>query len=69
MRMGVLEVFKIKDRPFSNPLAAHISCLDHVELLCDNIPDDFYKIAEKFLPGPISIVLKKKKYNLKLRNR
>jgi L-threonylcarbamoyladenylate synthase len=57
---GILEVFKIKDRPYSNPLAAHISCLDHVELLCKDIPDDFYKIAEKFLPGPISIVLKKK---------
>lgn len=58
---GVENVFKIKGRNFSNPLSAHISTIKDVELLCKDVKDDFYKLAEAFLPGPLSIVMKKRK--------
>jgi tRNA threonylcarbamoyl adenosine modification protein (Sua5/YciO/YrdC/YwlC family) len=58
---GVEKIYKIKGRAFNNPLSAHISNLNDVEILCDDIKDDFYLLAEKFLPGPLSIVMKKKK--------
>ncbi|GAB1371219.1 hypothetical protein MASR1M45_12810 [Candidatus Kapaibacterium sp.] len=57
---AVEKVFKIKGRDFRNPLSAHISRLEDALELCLDIPDEFYMIAEKFLPGPISIVMKKK---------
>lgn len=56
---AVIKIFQIKRRPLNNPLAAHISDLKQVEELCLEIPDAFYKLAEKFLPGALSIVLKK----------
>lgn len=55
----VRKIFELKGRPSDNPLIVHISYLAQVELLAINIPDDFYKLAEKFFPGPLSIVLKK----------
>lgn len=58
---SIRKVFDIKDRPIGNPLSAHISSLDDVSYLCKDIPDDFWKIADKFLPGPISIVLNRQK--------
>ncbi len=57
---AVEKIFKIKGRAFTNPLAAHISNIEDVEILCKDIKDEFYLLAEKFLPGPLSIVLHKK---------
>ncbi len=56
---SVEKIYELKGRSKTNPLAAHISDISHTEYLCEYIPDDFYKLAEKFLPGPLSIVLKK----------
>lgn len=53
------KVYEAKSRSFTNPLAAHISSLEDVGRLAREIPDDFYKLAGKFLPGPLSIVLNK----------
>jgi L-threonylcarbamoyladenylate synthase len=53
------KIYKIKGRPVTKALAAHISTLEQVNLFCDEIPEDFYKLAAAFLPGPLSIVLKK----------
>lgn len=54
---SIKKVFDIKNRNIGNPLSAHISSLSDIEYLCKDIPDDFWKIADKFLPGPISVVL------------
>ncbi|MDX9790142.1 MAG: L-threonylcarbamoyladenylate synthase [Candidatus Kapabacteria bacterium] len=58
---GVERVYGIKGRNFMNPLSAHISDLSHVELLCHDIRPEFYLLAEKFLPGPLSIIMRKRK--------
>lgn len=57
---AIKRIFQIKGRSAGNPLAAHISDLNQVGLLCEFIPDLFYKLAERFLPGPLSIVLNKR---------
>lgn len=54
---SIRKVFEVKNRNIGNPLSAHISSFDDVQHLCSNIPEDFWKLADKFLPGPISIVL------------
>jgi L-threonylcarbamoyladenylate synthase len=56
---GIQEIFKIKGRELTKPLAAHISSLEQVSDLSDEIPDDFYLLAEHFLPGPLAIIIKK----------
>jgi len=55
------KIFEIKNREEAKPLAAHISSLNMVDMLCESIPDEFYLLANSFLPGPLSIILKKRK--------
>jgi len=54
---AVESIYKIKTRSYQKPLAAHISSLDQVHILCDEVPDMFYLLAQKFLPGPLSIIV------------
>jgi L-threonylcarbamoyladenylate synthase len=54
------KIFILKRRPFYNPLIVHIkssNCLE--EVACD-IPEIAWKLAEKFWPGPLTLVLKRK---------
>ena len=56
---AVGDIFKAKGRPQDNPLIVHISSIDQVKDIAKDVPEAFYAIAEKFMPGPISVVLKK----------
>lgn len=56
---SVYNIFKIKNRSIAKPLSAHISDINMVENLSDNVPDIFYKLAERFLPGPLAIIIPK----------
>ncbi|MBR2334236.1 MAG: threonylcarbamoyl-AMP synthase, partial [Clostridia bacterium] len=56
---AVEKIFTAKDRPQDNPLIVHIASVDQVKDIAKDIPDSFYRVAEKFMPGPISVVLKK----------
>jgi len=58
---GIKKIYDIKQRNIQNPLSAHIGNLSDIEHICSYIPDKFYKLAKNFLPGPLTIVLKKKK--------
>ena len=56
---AVKKIFIAKGRPQDNPLIVHISSVEQVKEIAKDIPDSFYRVAEKFMPGPISVVLKK----------
>ncbi len=56
---AVEKIFKAKGRPQDNPLIVHISSLEQVKELAVDIPDAFYKLAQKFMPGPLTVILKK----------
>ena len=56
---AVAKIFKAKGRPQDNPLIVHISSLDQVKDIAAEIPDEFYKLAERFMPGPLTVILKK----------
>ncbi len=58
---AIQKIFQVKGRPSDNPLIAHICDLDSVNLIAEEIPDLFYQLAERFFPGPLTIVLPKKK--------
>ena len=57
---AVSRIFEIKNRPKTNPLIAHISDFDQVELLASSVPDMALRLMKAFWPGPLTIVLPKK---------
>lgn len=59
--IGIQNIFSIKGRPSDNPLIAHISDLDMLLTLVEEVPEAFYILAEAFMPGPLTIVLPKKR--------
>jgi L-threonylcarbamoyladenylate synthase len=55
----VNNIFRVKGRPQDNPLIVHLRSLDQAWLLARSIPVMFWVLAEHFLPGPLTVVLKK----------
>jgi len=55
---AIKQIFFLKNRPADNPLIVHISNIDEVSKIAKEIPEDFYTLAEKFFPGPLTVVLK-----------
>lgn len=56
---AVAKIFQAKGRPQDNPLIVHISAIEQVEYIAKDIPDVFYELAERFMPGPLTIILNK----------
>ena len=54
---AVMKIFQAKGRPQDNPLILHISGPEEIERYCHHIPQAAYDLAEKFWPGPLTIVL------------
>ncbi|WP_010197416.1 L-threonylcarbamoyladenylate synthase [Bacillus sp. m3-13] len=57
---AVLKIFEAKGRPSDNPLIVHISKLEQLAELVDNVPESAHKLMEAFWPGPLTLVLTKK---------
>jgi len=56
---AVKKVFEVKRRPFSEPLSVAVSSYRDIEKLA-YVNDEIMKIVKKFLPGPLTLVLRKK---------
>jgi len=54
---AVKKVFAAKGRPADNPLIVHIAGLDEWKPLVKEIPPLAQKLAERFWPGPLTIIL------------
>ncbi len=54
---AVAKIFEAKGRPQDNPLILHIAEPKQMETLCKNIPNAAWRLAEKFWPGPLTMVL------------
>ena len=61
--VAIKKIYKIKNRPLNNPIISHFRNLeklnDHVEL-----NEIAIKLANFFWPGPLTLILKKKKVQL-----
>lgn len=57
---AVAKIFEAKERPSFDPLIVHIAEIDNLNVLAQEINENVYKLAEKFWPGPLTIVLPKK---------
>lgn len=57
---AVAKIFEAKGRPADNPLIIHVSDLDMMKKYTEDIPTVVYRLAEKFWPGPLTMVLPKR---------
>lgn len=56
---AVKKVFEAKGRPQDNPLIVHIAEISELEKIAVDIPLTAYRCAERFWPGPFTMVLKR----------
>lgn len=57
--IAVAKIFALKERPSFDPLIVHIASFDDLKILTNQPTDLVLKLAEKFWPGPLTIVLPK----------
>lgn len=53
------KIYKAKGRPSDNPLIVHLAYPDEAERYCF-VPALFYKLAARFMPGPLTVIMPKK---------
>lgn len=58
--IAVKNIFVVKGRPSDNPLIVHIADKKEVYKLAREVPKKAVKLMDKFWPGPLTIVLKKR---------
>ena len=54
---AVARIFEAKGRPQDNPLIIHISEPSELDRYCHDIPPAAWALAERFWPGPLTMVL------------
>lgn len=54
------KIYAAKGRPSDNPLIAHISSMEELPALVREIPEAGKKLAEKYWPGPLTMIFPKK---------
>ena len=54
------KIYAAKGRPSDNPLIVHIADRNDLYKLAEEVPETALKLADAFMPGPITIILKKK---------
>lgn len=53
------KIYAAKGRPSDNPLIIHIADMKSLPLITEYIPQAAVKLADRFWPGPLTMVLKK----------
>ena len=54
---AVRRIFEAKGRPQDNPLILHIPDASWLERYCCGVPETAYVLAERFWPGPLTMIL------------
>lgn len=57
---AVVKIFEAKNRPGFDPLIVHIGKLEQIFELAQSFPREAARLTEKFWPGPLTIILKRR---------
>lgn len=57
---AVARIFEVKNRPSFDPLIVHIGNLDMISSFCVPLTEVEKNLAERYWPGPMTLILKKK---------
>ena len=55
---AVDSIFRIKGRPGHKPVLLMVNSIEQAEDLAVDLPPSFYKLARKFWPGPLTMVVR-----------
>ena len=58
---AVERIFEVKGRPQDNPLIIHVAGPEALGEWCEAVPESAYILAERFWPGPLTLVLRCRK--------
>lgn len=53
------KIYAAKGRPSDNPLIVHVADPSEAESIA-HVPQLYYKLAEQFMPGPLTVIMKKR---------
>lgn len=56
---SIKKIYEIKKRPKYKPLSIYVDTISKIKIWAINIPEFAIILAKKFLPGPITLILKK----------
>ncbi|MBU0762916.1 MAG: threonylcarbamoyl-AMP synthase [Candidatus Altiarchaeota archaeon] len=57
---AITSIYKAKGRPTDNPMIIHIADKKDLGKIAKEIPDNARRLTDRFWPGPLTIVLKKR---------
>jgi L-threonylcarbamoyladenylate synthase len=60
-QLAVARIYKVKGRPTDHPLIIHISSINNLDKWAKDIPEYAIKLARKFWPGPMTLILPRTK--------
>ncbi len=55
--LAVQKIYAVKGRPPTNPLIIHIPNADAMSHFATDIPEDAWRLAKAFWPGPLTLIL------------
>lgn len=58
-KTAVGKIFEVKNRPFFDPLITHFDSFSSIEAMVSGLTDDHKRLAEAFMPGPLTMLVKK----------
>jgi L-threonylcarbamoyladenylate synthase len=58
---AIKKIYSLKKRSLKKSLIIHLGKVEDVLKVAEDIPKEFYLLANYFLPGPITVILKKRK--------
>jgi len=58
---AVAKIYMTKDRPTDHPLIVHLSSIEYIDKWAKDIPDYAISLARAFWPGPMTLILPRKK--------
>jgi len=56
---AVRRIFETKGRPADYPLILHLARIDNLDYWARDIPEGAWRLAERFWPGPLTLILKR----------
>ena len=57
---AVRRIFEVKGRPADHPLILHLARSDNLDYWARDIPEAAWRLAERFWPGPLTLVLRRR---------
>ena len=58
--IAVTKIFEVKNRPFFDPLIVHVKGISEIDKYATDVPILAKELAERFWPGPLTLILKKR---------